>query len=235
MGFFNQKQIRDKKVKKKRGKKSGDSKVKVNSKEVFQQQIEQAYLHECKACTIFRQDIDIIPPSGSDSPDIYILGEGTAKEENIGDFLENTLSKYKLRFNTCIRCRPPSNRNPSPIELSACRKSIESDIISSKPKVIMGFGAIPLNWAIGVSGILNWRGRFISVNIKGYICWYFASLHPDFLLKNRRKFGNNEYDSEYDYVFNQDMLAVKSFLENYKKPVIEAAYKAGIKILSKGD
>lgn len=250
MGFFNTTQTRIKKVTKVRGKSTLRSKSKVSTEENYKQQIQQAYSRQCEVCTIPQQVNNInpkIPPSGSLTPDIYIIGEAPGREEDkeniqfvgksgeiLRDVLSETgLSNYSIRFNNSVRCRTPSNRNPSDIELAACRKSIESDISKSKPKIIMGFGSVPLKWAIGMTGILAWRGRFIPVNINGYKCWYFASLHPAFLLRNRRKFDDKEFDSEYDYVFKQDMFKVKSFLENYKRPVIETDYDSGIKILYK--
>jgi uracil-DNA glycosylase family 4 len=150
--------------------------------------------NSCKVCTLKNESIrnPRMLPTGSDKPIIYILGEAPGKTEDkeglqfVGDsgqLLRSTLEKYfgkipyrklkkdsfQIRFNNCIRCHPPSNRNPSELEIECCRKSIEDDIEKTKPLIIIGIGDditgnTPLEWMLNVSGINLWRGRkFASI------------------------------------------------------------------------
>jgi len=64
---------------------------------------------------------------------------------------------------------------------NCCRPSIIRDIEMSKPKIVMGFGNIPLDWAIKRTGITLWTGRKIPIRVGNHACWFFPSMHPSFI------------------------------------------------------
>ena len=156
--------------------------------------------HGCRLCPLDKANIysPKMLPSGSDNPIVYILGEAPGKTEDdlgeqfvgsSGDLLRPLIpQRYTklVRWNNAINCRPPNNRDPSPIELECCRSRIVSDIERTKPKAIFGFGGVALQWATGRTGISNWRGRRIPVKIGSHECWFYAFFHPSALLRNRR-------------------------------------------------
>mgnify|MGYP000530192013 CR=1 FL=1 len=92
-----------------------------------------ATLHhlECRACPL--NNADVVHPkmeaTGSTKPLVYIIGEGPGAEEDregvqfvgrTGKVLRFRIPKKWLkhiRWNNCIRTRPPDNRIPSPIEI----------------------------------------------------------------------------------------------------------------------
>ena len=143
-------------------------------------------------------------PTGSDNPDVYILGEAPGREEDFkgeqfvgdsGKILRNELEKYQLtyRFNNTIRCHPENNRDPVEAEIECCRGYIVEDIEKTKPLVILGTGNIPLSWSLNETGILKWRGKIVPVKIGNHICWYMPITHPSFILRNNPKTGVNKY------------------------------------------
>lgn len=163
---------------------------------------------ECRACPLANPKLDgkpwknynpNIPAAGSDRPIIYILGEapGAAEDKERGHFIGKSGQYLRqfiprdwladLRWNNVVRTRPPDNRTPEFMEIEACRPSVLRDIEASRPKAIFGFGAIPLDWATGNTGIANWRGRRLPVRIGDHECWYYSFVHPAAIIRAREE------------------------------------------------
>jgi uracil-DNA glycosylase family 4 len=49
-----------------------------------------------------------------------------------------------------LKCRPPENRDPKPEEIENCRKFLEAQIRSIKPKVIVAFGRFAQAFVLGL-------------------------------------------------------------------------------------
>jgi DNA polymerase len=147
--------------------------------------------------------------TGAKRPLIYILGEGPGRVEDetgvqfmgdSGQLLRSEIPrafKDKIRWNNTVNCRPPRNATPDHTIVECCRPRVVSDIAKSRPKVIFGFGNVPLQWICGFTGISNWRGRRMPVNIDGHVCWYYPMFHPAFLVRK----GRGSYTSEDERMF----------------------------------
>ena len=207
---------------------------------------EMLHHQECRACPLNHEEVRSpkMAPTGSDAPDVYILGEAPGENEDkkaeqfvgvSGRILRNAIAAVdvdvELRFNNCIRTRPPKNRDPDWIELECCRPSVERDIAATKPKAIFGFGNIPLKWALkNDGGMTKWRGRQVPVNIAGHLCWYFPMLHPAFVLRQRHVAKHGK--SEYERIFERDIKKALKDISKLKPPKIDTVDDAyvGIKI-----
>jgi uracil-DNA glycosylase family 4 len=201
---------------------------------------------ECQACPLaqVKNTNPDMPATGVDKPLIYCLGEAPGAEEDAtgvqfiggsGQILRDQLrklmgKKYKnfVRFNNVVRTRPFKNETPTWNSIECCRPSVVKDIEQSKPKAVFGFGNIPLNWAIGSSGIMAWRGRKMPVYIGSHLCWYYAFLHPAFLL--RKGFTRTEYDEEEDSpssederMFRLDLQRALADLETVGPPLVHSS------------
>lgn len=194
---------------------------------------------ECQACPLNKILANRNPhmkPTGGKKPLVYILGEAPGKEEDIrneqfigesGRLLRAHIPKRyreKIRFNNVVRTRPVDDATPERVSIECCRPSVERDIVASKPKIIIGFGAIPLTWATNQTGIMDWRGRRIPVNIAGHECWYYPMLHPAFLLRMRRswarKKGPHAIGSELERAFVFDMKRAFKELDTLPDPIV---------------
>lgn len=152
----------------------------------------------CKACPLAGEP-GRMEPTGSAEPVVYMLGEAPGRNEiddgrqfigPSGQLLRGYIPRDwrgRLRWNNCVRSRPPRNRNPERTELECCRPSVVADIELAKPKAIFGFGNVPLTWISGFSGITYWRGRRMPVRVGTHTCWYYAFLHPSYLLREQRR------------------------------------------------
>lgn len=198
-----------------------------------------ALLHrmECRVCPLARETGNLHPqmaPTGSDKPLIYALGEAPGRTEDeqnrqfvgdSGELLRPLIpAKYRkrIRWNNCVRTRPPKNRNPTPVELECCRPSIVRDVEATKPAAIFGFGNVPLEWAIGQQGVTLWRGRRLPVRVGKHTCWYYPMLHPAYLVRKRR--GGRASDEE--VMFKFDLEHAFADLEDLPAPVVHTAQDA---------
>lgn len=205
----------------------------------------------CKVCPLNGQE-GLHHPSmtayGSRLADVYMLGEAPGEQEDrkgrpfvgkAGSTLRFRLpgltevdgesvfkcsggTELNLRWNNTVRTRPPKNREPTNVELECCRPSVIRDVEEAAPKVIFGFGNIPLQWALGFQGITGWRGRRFPIKVGKHTCWFFPMLHPSFVMRKRRFEPRNrdEYGSEDEFAFAKDLERAFAAMETLPEPVV---------------
>lgn len=206
---------------------------------------------ECRACPLnqVRNRNPHMEPTGSDHPLVYMLGEAPGEQEDreakqfvgkAGKTLRMRIPKQwlpKLRWNNVVRTRPPENRTPSVVEIESCRPSIERDIAKTKPVAIFGFGNVPLQWAIGRSGIGNWNGRRIPIQVAGHRCWFYPMYHPSFVNRTRRFDPRDatQYGSDIEFVFAKDLEhAFEQVAAGLPEPIVdfEADVLEGVRVVT---
>lgn len=177
---------------------------------------------------------------GSLNPVAYILGEAPGEQEDqqgrpfvgrAGETLRFRLPQkhvQNLRWNNCVRTRPPKNRDPTDVELECCRPSIIRDIELTKPPAILGFGAVPLHWALQQSGITMWRGRRIPIKVGSHTCWFYPMFHPQYINYQRRFTPDrqNQYGCDEEVAFARDIERVFRDLQTLPDPVVHTAADA---------
>jgi len=117
------------------------------------EQLVQA-VHSCALCSLQAGRTHAVPGEGPLDADIMFIGEGPGFHEDrqarpfvgaAGKFLEELLAsigmtREQVYITNVIKCRPPGNRDPLPVELSACEPYLERQIQLIKPKVIVTLG-----------------------------------------------------------------------------------------------
>lgn len=219
------------------------------------------YRNGCQACPFRRQPK--VEPYGATRPVVYILGEAAGKEEInegrpfvgvAGQMLRKHIPKRwnddrLLRWNNCVKARPPNNRTPEPAELAACRQYLENDIVGSAPKAIFGFGAVPLGWfGLADAGITVWAGRYVPVRIRNrsgetHTCWYFPMMHPSYvsrLVSEAYGEARAGYTSEIEFAFHMHMeraFDLVDRIEELGQPVVHTRdmAMAGIETVQRYD
>lgn len=188
---------------------------------------------ECKVCPLNKLT-DLrhphMQPTGAKHPDVYMLGEAPGADEDrrgvqfvgkAGRVLRKRIPDEwngRLRWNNCVRTRPPGNRTPTTIEIECCRPSIIRDIEESKPKAIFGFGNIPLHWAIEQTGITKWTGRYVPIQVGKHKCWFFALMHPSYVQRSAKARFNEEYSSDVEFVFVRDLAEAFRLVDELPPP-----------------
>jgi len=112
----------------------------------------------CQDCELARYRIKVVPGEGDEDAELLFIGEAPGWHEDqqgrpfvgpAGGFLEQLLASIKLTreqvyIANVIKCRPPSNRDPLPSEIQACRKWLDRQIEIIQPRMIITLGRYSL-------------------------------------------------------------------------------------------
>ena len=80
-----------------------------------------------------------------------------------------------------LRCRPPGNRTPLPVEAAACREYLDRQLAIIQPKFICCLGAVAAQNLLGTEETIGrLRGRVHDFHGIKVVCTY----HPAYLLRN---------------------------------------------------
>ena len=113
----------------------------------------------CQRCGLAATRTNVVVSRGSSTAPVLIIGEGPGQQEDeqgkpfvgkSGQLLEKILES--VRFNTetdvyicnIVKCRPPENRVPTPVEVNACNGYLLEQIRLVDPKIILLTGATAL-------------------------------------------------------------------------------------------
>ena len=100
--------------------------------------------------------------------DNMLAALGLARERNV--YIANVL-----------KCRPPNNRTPEPLEADACRPYLERQIELVRPKLIVALGRSAASQLLGTDAtIASLRGRVHRYRGVPLVVTY----HPAYLLRN---------------------------------------------------
>jgi uracil-DNA glycosylase family 4 len=142
----------------------------------------------CHKCEIAKHRTKVVPGEGAENADIMFIGEAPGFNEDqqgrpfvgaAGQFLEEllasiNLTRQKVYIANVIKCRPPNNRDPLPIEISNCQPWLERQIQIISPKIIVTLGRYSMARYFPGKSISKIHGTSLSVN--GLTC--FAMYHP---------------------------------------------------------
>ncbi|MCX6003708.1 MAG: uracil-DNA glycosylase [Chloroflexi bacterium] len=161
----------------------------------------------------------VVPGEGAENADILFIGEAPGWHEDqqgrpfvgpAGQFLDSLLASINLKrqqvyIANVIKCRPPGNRDPLPIEIANCQKWLNRQIELLSPKIIVTLGRYSMARFFPGKSISNIHCTTQTQN--GAI--YFAMYHPAAALHQ----GNLRQTIE------QDMLKLPSLLVQAKAEI----------------
>lgn len=193
----------------------------------------------CSVCDLDKAPIRTpkMQPEGNGEDSVYVLGTSpTIEEDSRGKVFSSKSARFMesmiprdmtdVRFNNIVRCHTAKE---STAQVECCRQHIVEDIEETKPRIIVGMGSAPLNWATGLSNVNNWRGRMIAVRIGNHTCWYYPVFDPEYVLQQDRGFGKSEFEKTLAY----DWQNIQQLLTTAPKPkVYTGDYDAGVEIIT---
>lgn len=109
----------------------------------------------CTKCNLCEGRTYVVTERGSRDAKWMFVGEAPFDVDNVsgvpfggasGELLDKMIAAMKLDINNdvyicnAIKCMPPSNRNPEPLEVETCREYLLSQIALVKPKIIIALG-----------------------------------------------------------------------------------------------
>ena len=142
----------------------------------------------CSRCDLCKGRTKAVPGEGSSQAKILFIGEGPGFHEDrqgrpfvgpSGQFLEELLKSIGLKrsdvfITNVVKCRPPENRDPLPVEINACSDYLERQIAALKPLVIVTLGRVSMAKFFGGEKISVIHGRPRKKD--GYVC--IPMFHP---------------------------------------------------------
>jgi uracil-DNA glycosylase family 4 len=147
----------------------------------------------CEKCALHFSRKKAVPGEGPTKAKIMFIGEGPGFYENeqgrpfvgpSGKFLDELLQSAGLKrsqvfIGNVVKCRPPSNRDPLPDELAACRPYLEQQIAAINPQAIVTLGRYSMAHFLPNAKISAIHGRSSWVNGRLIVPMYHpaAALH----------------------------------------------------------
>ena len=148
---------------------------------------------QCQKCPLAKGRKTAVPGEGPSSVDIMFIGEGPGYHENqqgkpfvgqAGMFLDELLASADLKredvfITNVVKCRPPSNRDPMPEELTACAHYLDEQIALLDPKVIVTLGRFSMAKFIENGKISQIHGKSHKIGKRLIVTMYHpaAALH----------------------------------------------------------
>ena len=149
----------------------------------------------CSLCPLHATRNHAVPGEGSAHSGIVLLGEGPGYHEDqqgrpfvgaSGNLLNelimsNNLKRSDLFITNIVKCRPPSNRDPSSNEIATCSSHLNHQLSVIKPSVIMTLGRHALSNFFPNELISKVRGT-VRQSAHGYTI--LPTYHPAAILRN---------------------------------------------------
>jgi uracil-DNA glycosylase len=157
------------------------------------------HCNRCYRCELGHTRTNAVVGEGNLKADIMIVGEGPGQTEDAtgrpfvgrsGELLDKILASVRLIRDqdvficNVVKCRPPENRDPKPVEAAACKGYLLEQIRLVDPKIILLTGKVALLNLLGIKqGITKVRGQWIEQDGR----LYMPIFHPAYLLRNQSR------------------------------------------------
>jgi uracil-DNA glycosylase family 4 len=161
----------------------------------------QDEIGDCTRCPLaYGGRHKIVFADGSPTARLMFVGEGPGADEDAtglpfvgkaGQLLNNMITAMGLKreevyIANIVKCRPPANRQPEPVEAGTCSQFLIRQIDVVRPEVIVALGATAATYLLGVrQSLASLRGEWYSSRGAKVAVTY----HPAFLLRDPRQKG----------------------------------------------
>ncbi|MGC2162094.1 MAG: uracil-DNA glycosylase [Silvibacterium sp.] len=161
----------------------------------------RADIGDCTRCPLaFQGRHTIVFADGDPNARLMFVGEGPGADEDAqglpfvgraGQLLNNMINAMGLQRSevyiaNVVKCRPPQNRTPEPVEANTCMQFLWRQIDVVKPQILVALGATAATYLLGgKSSLASLRGRIHQVRESRLIVTY----HPAYLLRDPRQKG----------------------------------------------
>jgi DNA polymerase len=149
----------------------------------------------CTRCALHEKRTQTVFARGDGSSGLCFVGEGPGADEDAqgypfvgaaGQLLDRMIgamgfSRDEVYVCNIVKCRPPNNRKPEPVEMSTCMPYLQEQLELLQPSVIVALGATAVQGLLGTTeGIMRLRGKWKLY--KGRIA-VMPTFHPAYLLR----------------------------------------------------
>ena len=161
----------------------------------------QGDIGDCTRCPLaYAGRRKIVFADGDPNARLMFVGEGPGADEDAsgvpfvgkaGQLLNNMIGAMGLKreevyIANIVKCRPPVNRVPEPVEANTCSQFLLRQIDVVQPQVIVALGATAAMYLLGVKqSLVSLRGKWHGCRGAKLAVTY----HPAFLLRDPRQKG----------------------------------------------
>jgi DNA polymerase len=157
----------------------------------------------CTKCPLSKSRKKAVPGEGNPRSKIMFIGEAPGSSEDVkgepfvgtaGKLLDTLLSQIGLSreqvfITNVVKCRPPGNRQPNPLEIKTCTPYLDRQILIIRPRLIVTLGSHSTAYVFSkatlpFSSITQARGRPCKAVILGLQLTIFPTFHPASALYN---------------------------------------------------
>jgi DNA polymerase len=158
----------------------------------------QEEIGDCTRCPLaYAGRRKIVFGDGDANARLMFVGEGPGADEDVqglpfvgkaGQLLNNMIQAMGLKreqvyIANIVKCRPPNNRTPEPVEANTCDQFLLKQIDVVQPEVVVALGSTAATYLLGVKQSLSaLRGRWHRCRGAKLAVTY----HPAFLLRDPR-------------------------------------------------
>ncbi|MDO9049129.1 MAG: uracil-DNA glycosylase [Methylobacter sp.] len=155
----------------------------------------QAEVAPCTKCDLCKTRTQTVFGSGNKNADWMIIGEAPGQSEDqqglpfvgkAGLLLTEMLraiglDREEVFIANIVKCRPPANRDPKPIEIETCKPYLLRQMALLKPKIIVVLGRVAAQALLNTDEpISKLRGKIHALNDTPVVVVY----HPAYLLRS---------------------------------------------------
>jgi len=149
----------------------------------------------CTRCPLAETRTQVVFGAGDPGADLVFVGEGPGAEEDkqgipfvgrAGQLLTRLiegigLTRDDVYIANVVKCRPPGNRDPQPIEIASCRPYLEAQLDFIGPRVLVTLGNFATKLLLDTTqGITRLRGQEFPYRTGGVLV---PVLHPAAVLR----------------------------------------------------
>jgi uracil-DNA glycosylase len=149
----------------------------------------------CTKCPLAASRTQVVFGVGDPDADLLFVGEGPGEQEDLtgepfvgraGRLLTTLiedigLTREQVYIANVVKCRPPGNRDPQPLEIESCRPYLEAQVEFIDPRVVVTLGNFATKLLLSTKdGITKLRGREFPFR-EGAVL--IPALHPSAVLR----------------------------------------------------
>jgi DNA polymerase len=152
----------------------------------------------CTRCALAETRTQVVFGVGDPHADLMFVGEGPgADEDRVGEpfvgragkllttLIEGIgLTRADVYIANVVKCRPPGNRDPQPVEIESCRPYLEAQLDLIGPRVVVTLGNFATKLLLETKeGITKLRGREFEFSRAGINAVLLPTFHPSAVLR----------------------------------------------------
>lgn len=150
----------------------------------------------CTRCPLAETRTQVVFGVGDPHADLLFVGEGPGEQEDLtgepfvgraGRLLTSLiegigLTRSEVYIANVVKCRPPGNRDPLPLEIETCRPYLEAQVSFIEPRVVVTLGNFATKLLLDTKeGITKLRGKEFELADGAVL---IPAFHPSAVLRN---------------------------------------------------